>query len=212
VYNYIVKEPQRVRMGFATGTVLGDWFENVFGPALGALEDAYAAWKDPQMRTQPKNAALQLAQENFIPVFRKFYNGFLKENPLVTSEDLADMDLPKRTSTRTPSPHPSTWPVGRVDLSKPWTVIVHFHDSAGDGKNAAKPAGVHGAEIRWQVFDAPRDVTFDDLSESSFDTHTPFEINFREEERGKYFYYVMRWENTRGEKGSFGLIGNAVIP
>jgi hypothetical protein len=62
------------------------------------------------------------------------------------------------------------------------------------------------------VFDEPRDVTFDDLSESSFDTHTPFEISFAEEQRGKYFYYVMRWENTRGEKGSFGRIDNAIIP
>jgi hypothetical protein len=212
VYDYIIKEPQRTRMGFATGTVQGDWFEDVFGPALGALEDAYKAWEDPQTRTQPKEAALRQAKKTFIPIFRQLYNGFLKSSPLVTGEDLDDMDLPGRTQGRTPAPRPSTWPVGRVDLSKPWTVIVHFHDSAGDGKSEAKPDGVHGAEIRWQVFDAPQDVTFDDLVESSFDTHTPFEINFAEEQRGKYFYYVMRWENTRGEKGSFGRIDNAIIP
>jgi hypothetical protein len=199
-------------MGFATGTVQGDWFEKMFGPSLDAMENAYKAWIDPLTRTKSKEADLRLSQEKFIPIYRQLYNGFLKENPLVTNADLEEMDLPRRSSGRTPSPKPKTYPVGEIDLSKPWTVIVHFYDSGSDRKSMAKPDGVHGAEIRWQVFDTPQDVTFEDFSESSFVTRTPFEISFKEEQRGKYFYYVMRWENTRGEKGSFGRIDNAIIP
>jgi hypothetical protein len=211
VYNYIGKEPQRTRMGFATGTAQGDWFDNVFVPALGVLRAAYDAWELPQTRTRLNVAAMRQAIKDFVPVFRRLYTGFLKNSPLATNADLDNMTLPRRVSGRTPAARPSSYPIGRVDLSKPWTVIIHIHDSDNE-RSMAKPARVHGVQIRWQVFDTQREVGFEDLREADYVTRNPFEISFREEQRGKFFYYVMRWSNTVAEKGSYGRIDNAVIP
>jgi hypothetical protein len=55
-------------------------------------------------------------------------------------------------------------------------------------------------------------VHINDLTNSSFDTHTPLTLEFADEDRGKVLYFALRWENTRGEKGPFGAIMNAIIP
>ncbi|MDR2119177.1 MAG: hypothetical protein LBP25_06560 [Tannerellaceae bacterium] len=210
-YNYINTEPQRSRMGFKSDTVQGDWFDDVFGPSLGVFQTKYDLWKDEATRTKVKTAALTEAKKAFIPVYRKLYTGFLKNNPLVTNEDLVAMDLPERGSGHKPVPVPVTHPVAYPDTSTPRRITMNYADSSGDHKKA-KPYGVHGAEVRWQVFDAPKEVTLAELNESSFDTRTPIVFDFQEEQRGKQLYYAMRWENTRGEKGPFGLIEHIQIP
>ncbi|MDR0754310.1 MAG: hypothetical protein LBF04_02865, partial [Prevotellaceae bacterium] len=70
----------------------------------------------------------------------------------------------------------------------------------------------HGAEIRWQVFDTQQEVHLDELINSSFDTNSPLTLEFNDRQRGKVLYFALRWENTRGEKGPFGPILNAIIP
>jgi hypothetical protein len=37
-------------------------------------------------------------------------------------------------------------------------------------------------------------------------------IDFEEEDRGKTFWYAVRWENTTGLKGPWSEIRSAVIP
>jgi hypothetical protein len=43
-------------------------------------------------------------------------------------------------------------------------------------------------------------------------THTPFTLEFDENERGKTIYFCLCGENTRGEKGPWSEIQNAIIP
>jgi hypothetical protein len=59
--------------------------------------------------------------------------------------------------------------------------------------------------------DTPPD-SLKDLVNSSFDTHTSFTFEFRGDERGKTVYFCLRWENTRGQKGPWSKIVNAIIP
>ncbi|MDR1273488.1 MAG: hypothetical protein LBK12_02965, partial [Odoribacteraceae bacterium] len=66
-------------------------------------------------------------------------------------------------------------------------------------------------EIRWAISETPV-VNVDDLTHSAFDTRTPFNLEFRGEERGKAVYFCLRWENTRGEKGPWSEIQSAIIP
>ena len=51
-----------------------------------------------------------------------------------------------------------------------------------------------------------------ELTLSYFDTHTPLVIEFEEEERGKTFWYAVRWENNTGKKGPWSDIQSALIP
>jgi hypothetical protein len=89
-------------------------------------------------------------------------------------------------------------------------LTIHFYDQ-GSVKSKAKPAGQHGAEIRWAILDTPP-VDVKELIHSSFDTRTPFTLEFEGHECGKTVYFCLCWENTRGEKGPWSKIVSAVIP
>jgi hypothetical protein len=211
-YDYIKEDPQRSRMGFDPATPQGIWFNEVFIPSFAAFGNAISEWRDPATRTRAHTAAMMTARKKFVPLYRKLYTGWLKSNPLVTDEDLVYMGLPRRSSgSRKPSALPLSWPVGFADTSTLRHITIAFGDSSAPHKKA-RPSGVHGAEIRWTVFDAPQVARLEDLVYSSFDTHTPFRLDFKEEERGKVFCFTMRWENTRGGKGPFGPIQEVFIP
>jgi hypothetical protein len=209
--NYMT-DSNRARMGLGSGMPGGLWYDGTFVPAFGELAGAFTDWKLPADRTQNKTIRLQRAEEVFNPIYRKLYTGFLKDSPLVTDEDLNSMGLPTRSSSgRHPSPVPPTNPAARAITSQLRQVTIEFYEDDGAHKRA-KPAGVHGAEIRWVVFDTIQTVHLDDLIHSSFDTRSPFTLTFADEQRGKVLYFALRWENTRGEKGPFGPIIDAVIP
>jgi hypothetical protein len=40
------------------------------------------------------------------------------------------------------------------------------------------------------------------MTHSAVNTHSPCTFIFEHDQRGKTVYFALRWENTRGEKGS----------
>ena len=208
--NYISEPANRDRMGFSVGTASGDWFDLDFVVKYGLFATAYQQWLDESERTPKKTAKLQEAEEVFKPSYRQLYTGFLKDSPLVTNDDLLSMGLPERHSSGGGhNPPPTTYVSTTVELPGPGRVIIHFRDAESDHK--AKPHGVHGAEIRWGLLDVrPTDVA--ELPNSSFDTHTPFTLDFEGHDRHKTLYFALRWENTTGEKGPWNDIQAAVVP
>jgi hypothetical protein len=87
-------------------------------------------------------------------------------------------------------------------------VKFEFGESA---TSKAKLKDQHGVEIASVIADS-KPLEIDDLNRSSFDTHTPMILSFKESERGKTLWYAARWENTRGEKGPWSEIFSVVIP
>ena len=87
-------------------------------------------------------------------------------------------------------------------------LTIHFRDS--ESTSAAKPKGVHGAEIKWLIADEKPHV--EDLQNSSFDTRTPYTLEFSDAQRGKTVWLSLRWENTRGEKGPWCEMISAIVP
>ncbi|MDR1865289.1 MAG: hypothetical protein LBR08_06930 [Bacteroidales bacterium] len=204
-WNYL--NPNRDRLGFSGTNAV--WLDTVFVPKHMVFNTAFLDWKDPAERTPTKTGALTTAEKDFRPTYRQLYTGFLKNSPNVTDADLIAMGLPKRSSGRTPAPEPDTIPEATVEASGPATLMIRFRDAGEAGR--AKPDGVHGAEIAWAVLDkAP--INWDELIHSSFDTRSPFKLSFKGEERGKRFYFAIRWENTRGVKGQWSDIQSAIIP
>jgi hypothetical protein len=120
------------------------------------------------------------------------------------------MVLPVHKTTRTPAPVALTYPAYEIDRGTLLRLIIHFFDQ-GKEKTKAKPPGQHGAEIRWMISEVPV-VDANELVHSSFDTHTPFTLEFGGHDRGKMVYFALRWENTRGQKGPWSEILSAVIP
>jgi hypothetical protein len=210
--DYILVPANRTRMGFAPDTPQGVWFDTVFTPAFEKVSSCYANWQNPAERTPRITTQLQEAEAVFIPEYRQLYTGTLKNSPLVTDDELQGMGLPKRSGGgHTPVPAPRRHPAAEADTSELRRVTIAFFEDE-DTHKKAKPHGVHGVEVLWAVFDHTQDVHISELTHSSFDTHTPLTLEFADEDRGKVLYFALRWENTRGEKGPFGPVLNAIIP
>jgi hypothetical protein len=127
----------------------------------------------------------------------------------VTDEDRRNMWLPIHKTARTTTAMISSVPEAIVKMPSPAVLEIEFRGAGA--KNKAKPEGMHGCEIRGVISESP--VTeWGQLADSYFDTHSPLKINFTGEDRGKRFYFALRWENNRGEKGEWSEIYFAIIP
>jgi hypothetical protein len=210
-WEYLMSSPNRERMGFEATTPQGLWLDNEYAPKFQAFTSAFVAWKNPADRTPAMTKLLQGVEKSFQVEYRQLYTGFLKNSPLVTDKDLLEMGLPDRHSGGgTPAPVAKTYPDYDIDSGTIRHLILHFFDQ-GKKKTKAKPPGQHGAEIDWAILDAPP-ASIKDLVNSAFDTHTPFTLEFDENERGKTVYFCLRWENTRGQKGPWSEIQSAIVP
>jgi hypothetical protein len=208
--NYLSDPLHRERMGLAPTTPQGRWIDDEFYPKFHHFTEVYLDWKNPSQRTPVKTSRLRTVEGEFKPVYRYLYTGFLKANPLVTNVDLVGMGLPKRrqhVSNHTAHIGDS-YPKASVTLPGPALVEFHIHDSVSAGR--AKPAGVHGVEIRWGVLDTPP-VNVDDMPHASLFTKSPFSLPLDYQQRGKTLYFALRWEGTSGEKGIWSEIKNTII-
>jgi hypothetical protein len=171
---------------------------------------AYAAFENPATRNSIIVQEKRNARDAYEAELRKFIKSYLAYNPAVTDNDRKELGLPVHKHSRTPAPVATTYPDFDIDSSTIRRLAIHFYDQ-GSKKSKAKPEGQHGAEIRWVISDVPV-VDVSELTQSSFDTHTPFTLEFAGHERGKTVYFCLCWENTRGEKGPWSEIQSAVIP
>jgi hypothetical protein len=180
-----------------------DQERNVYAQKLAvALADATRT----PLNILEKNLAKKVLDKHI----RRVVKSYLINNPLLTEGDLKMLGLPIHKTTRTPAPVATEAPAFNIDSSSIRCLTIHFYEIGGEHKRA-KPAGQHGVEIAWAVLDTPP-ADMEDLTHSSFDTRTPFTLEFKEHERGKVLYLALRWENTRGQKGRWSEIRKAIIP
>ncbi|MDR2809005.1 MAG: hypothetical protein LBB84_00395 [Tannerellaceae bacterium] len=199
------------RFGMEDTAVLGKWYKQEFSAkGYNPYVTAYAAWVNPETRTPIAIAAMREAEKVFLPYYRELYK-LVKANPLVTDTDLEAMGFPSREAdTPTPSPVAVDAPeFGVVPLVDHRLHIDYY--PAGSKRKKGKPKGQHGAELRWAFSDTPI-MNTNDLLNSVFDTDSPVVLDFSGDDQGRFVYFAMRWENTRGEKGPWSHIERALVP
>jgi hypothetical protein len=186
------------------------WFNNEFLAKYNAFVAAFLDWVNPAERTKDKSATLKLTEKQFVAVFRALYTGYLKKNPLVTNVDLVDMGFPERhEGGGTPSKPPTDYVEASITLTGPANITVAYRVKGS--KSFAKPANVHGMEMKWAILDHTPEG-WDELVNSVFDTATPLIMTFEGEQRGKMLYFACRWENNIGQKGPWSEIYSIIIP
>ena len=183
------------------------WLESLFDPARDKWNDIWAVFEDPATRTTLVTAAKTDHRVVYERYLAKLVSN-LKVNTLLTDEDRRAAGIVINDRKPTPVPEPNTFPVATVDISMIRRVTVHFRDS--EREKAGKPHGVHGVEIRWVIADKEPEV--EELTNSSFDTRSPFTFKFEDAQRTKTIWMCLRWENTRGEKGPWGEMISAIVP
>jgi hypothetical protein len=181
---------------------------------LIVLKDAFAEKfriaEAPETRTKPAVRDKDTARKTLEKDLRKTIREYLSNNHLLTDTDRESLGLPVYKTTRTPSPVAAEAPDVEVDTSVIARLAVHFFKKGGSHKKG-KPAGQHCAEIRWIIGETPP-ARWEDLIHSAVDTASPFTLAFENDRRGETVYLALRWENTRGEKGPWSEIMNAIIP
>jgi hypothetical protein len=179
---------------------------------LMALRDVFSekltTAEAPVTRTKSAVQAKNDARKAFEKFLRQVIREYLTYNHAVTNVDRDNLGLPIHKSGRTPTPVATIFPWVQVIV----TLIRHLRfDFGGVEGSKAKLEGQHGMELVGRI-GGEKPAGIHELTLSYFDTHTPLVIGFEEGNRGKTFWFAVRWENTRGEKGPWSEIRSAVIP
>ena len=179
-----------------------------FNPQRQRWNDAIAAYRDPAKHTPAVVREKNDARKDYVAALRTFIQGQLMHNPLVTDADRLEMGLPVYDRKPTPAPVPETRPEIEVDFSQFARHILHVRDSKS--KSAGRPAHVAGFEI-WRRIGGDTEPVITEMQLVEQAVHSPHALEYAFEERGKRVWYIMRWVNTRGEKGPWSEIVSVII-
>lgn len=124
----------------------------------------------------------------------------------LTANDRTILNLEEPTTTRTPAPVPTTFPVGQIHTDNLLQHTITFTDE--DGKRG-RPEKVRGCQIYCKEGTAPVDEK--ELRMLTSDATSPYLHKFSFGDAGKTFYYKLRWENARGEAGPWGPTISGVV-
>ena len=172
------------------------------------FETRYAVAENPATRTRAAIVMKDEARKSFESLIRITVKAYITYNPAVTDEERINMGLRVHKTTRTAVGVPTTYPEYTVETALR-QLSIHFRDAGKDSK--AKPAGISGALIRWDILNKPPTKSAD-LLNSALDTASPYTIRFTENQRGSRVYFALAWQNTKGELGPWSEIGMAIIP
>ena len=172
-----------------------------------AFQTALTQSENPATHTPVTVMAKNKAREALEAKLRLFLKAYVTYNLAVTDVDREAMQLPIHKKTHDNSPVATTWPVVQVIVARERHLQFDFR---GTEASKAKPDGQHGMELGGHIGEKPANQY--EMTLSYFDTNSPLIIEFREEDRGKTFWFAVRWENTRGEKGPWSDIMYAIIP
>lgn len=170
---------------------------------------AFGKASNKQNRTAADVQAKDDARAAYEAALRKFIAQWLTNNPRVPNSERQRMGLNVKEGTRTAVAVPETSPVATIDFSTRQQHTINFSDEATP-RSKAKPAGVHGCEVWAKVGgEAPKDATeFDYLAT---DTATPYVATFESADAGKTVWYMLRWVNSRGERGPWSSTISALV-
>ena len=176
---------------------------------LNAFETAYAAHNNAQNAAAAAAEGKDAARADIEAPVRDLVNQF-QADPTITDPQREGMGITVRDEIKTPSAIPTTRPLAQVDTSQRFTHAVSFADETTPAVRK-KPEGVAHCEIWVKIGGAPP-VDADECEFLASDTNTPYTAFYEGEDGNKTAHYMLRWVNTRGEKGPWSNTVSATIP
>ncbi len=209
------------------GAAVKDWWgtQGLDNTDLKPLELALTQWQKDypahvaaQAAADSARAAKDAARAALEREVRPITN-FVQSYPTTTDADRATIGITVRppATRKTPAPTPTTRPLVRVDIPARLTHTLRLVDSrdvgSPTGGRSGKPKGVAGAEV-WVTLVEPGATPPTDPHALSFLTMTSrstLRTDFPTTAGGKTAVYMLRWVNTRGEKGPWSDITTATV-
>jgi hypothetical protein len=128
----------------------------------------------------------------------------------VTNEDRTAMRLHNKDTTHTPVGKPKTR-VLITDLKAlgGFQIEVRFQDEATPDSKAI-PYGDNGALLNY-VWGPEKVTDYALIKETCLMTHSPFTLSLPPEAEGKFLSCFTRWQNERGELGTWSEIQHIAV-
>lgn len=171
-------------------------------------QTAYAANVSAQAQAQSARQTKDSARSEQESLLRPLV-ARLQSSPTVTDAQRQALQLTVRSTARTPAATPTSRPLATVDTSQRLQHTISFMDELTPNSRA-KPDGVTGCEI-WVKIGGPAPADPDELKYLATDTRTPYMAEFDGADAGKTAYYMLRWVNSRGERGPWSQTVSATI-
>lgn len=179
--------------------------------ALDTWQSLYPSHVTAQQRAEGARQAKDQARAELEREIRPVTN-FVQGYPKTTDAERAEIGITVRDTSKTPSPTPTTRPLVSVD---PGTRLTHELRLVDEGSptRRGKPEGVAGAEVWVKLIDAGQPAPTDPnaLSFLTMTTRPTLRTDFRAADGGKTAVYMLRWVNTRGEKGPWSEVTTATV-
>jgi hypothetical protein len=185
---------------------------------LSALNQALEAWHvlypahvAAQAAAEGARSAKDQARQSLEAAIRPVTR-FVQSYPTTTNADRALLGISVRTTTRSRAAAPNSRPLAIVDAASRLTHQLRLVDESTPTRRA-KPQGVLGAEVWVKLVDADTPPPTDPaaLSFLALTTQSTCRAEFPQAARGKTAVYMVRWVNTRGEKGPWSEITTATV-
>lgn len=156
---------------------------------------------------QNKDAARRDLEAQARPI-----TSFVQGYPKTTDADRATIGITVRDTEGTPTPTPTTRPQALVQAGQRLTHTLRLTDESTPTRRA-RPKGVLGAEVWVKLVDAGTPAPTDPaaLAFLTMATKPSITTEYRAADGGKTAVYMLRWVNTRGEKGPWSDVTMATV-
>lgn len=183
---------------------------------LTEISEIFAQYKqDYHLCTTPTHNAvdMQRKHETRVELGKKvdtFVANGIQHTYYVSDEGRTQAGVPVHVKKSSPVPAPATIPDMEIELPHPRTIRIKFR--VPGASRWGKDHHAKGIEFRWGIADSPP-ANIDDLPHTKYETGSPLELSFKEDQRGKRIYFALRWEGSSADKnGPWGNILSAVVP
>lgn len=171
---------------------------------LEAWNKSYALSINPNTRTRTVTDQKALDKADLMNTIRAVFDDIPAS--ALTPEDRSTLGLPERRHP-SDSPIPATAPIGHIDNSNRQQQTISWTDADG---SRARPHGVRGCRLYLHIGDTPPSGIAG-CSFIALDTASPYVYHFDAADFGKTAYWILCWENTRGEAGPISDTVSATI-
>jgi hypothetical protein len=145
----------------------------------------------------------------YVKEIRKVVKDKINTKSTITNEDRTALGITVYDTVKTRVPVPAMAPAGKVEKINPGEHIIR-NTNPDTPASRAKPKGVSGARVfRFIGTAAPASPT--DYVYIGIAKRVKFKSTFNATDAGKKAFYILQYENTRGETGPLGSMFSETI-
>ncbi len=180
--------------------------------SLTALQTEWQRTNEAHVQAQAAARAASVAKDDAREAFETALRQQVRQTqsaPGVTDSDRAQLGVTIRDTEPTAPAAPATRPVAQVDTGQRLRHTLMVTDEMTP-TSRAKPKGVSHYEVWVKVGDAPP-VDASQLRFLDTSTTASFDVDYEGADGGKIAHYMLRWVNSRKQKGPWSHTVSATI-